>query len=571
MDEEVEILPVEEKEEVIHKLKDFIQNRHGYFAKDKTDFERSQNLQAGNGWFHRLNKSFGEARANLTINPLKQMVDSTMNAFIRNPYKFEGLEENTQNEINECLQECLRDACDDGLGYFYVYHTEDGQLKFKKLHNQKVIYSENEAIVIDKKRTPDGEKAVDRTTFWGGNMDILSLDPNEIPVLTYMVKDNGVVKIYKFESEDLTAMTELAIDKLPIITIKNQCIMMSHEPHYRGFYYAWQDAVAFLNACLTVAAEITIARTPCALAEESLAGNEEYIKQWESNDRRNLYIYKGFMQTKDAAGAIINTQLPAPTWAPNTQDLQQLHNGIQSTKAFIDQGMGTNLLAESKGNETATAVLLRKENKQASMSEMLSNLNKSVREIVNLIEQYVMLLTGQQIQINIKDTYSQSVINQNALDLLLTMHQSQVPLMTQLAVLQCYSAPEEIIQAVQLQIQNEQDPEKMEMEAKIQELTAQLQMEQVRAKEAEALVKQAEISAAQRYSTKEMEIQSKERLTLAELRVEQMKIELEYAKLGIEKQQKQIELENNDENEKLKIAADVAKDMTPTESEHTVN
>jgi hypothetical protein len=517
--------------DVLQSVKDFIQSRGSYYKKDRSDFRRSKNLAAGNGWFERLSTAWGEARSNLTINPLKKIVDSTCNAFLRSPFSFDGLGDGMSEQLNKALFHCLRDACNDGLGYLYAYHTPEGEIKFKCLANTHVMYSKDRALVIDKKRIDDKSKKLNKS-IWS-NTDVLALAVDEIPVVTYFELEKGKVSIYRIVNDEITAHSVLDLPMLPIIRVKGKLVKLKEEDHYRGYYYEFQDTVAAMNAYMSRAAEMAISKTPVVMAEESMPLNAQYQEAWQSNEPRNLYLYKGFLQVE----GLPPIQLPRPDYSPYNQDLQTLNNQITLLSSFIDGLSGMNLNSEAMGNDTATAVLDRRESRQDAQSELLFYLNNSAHKAAKLLEAYMLNLGSKPVQIKVINRMDQAFRNKNSLDLYLALVQAQTPKALAIEWLRLFSAPDEILAA--LSSPEAEDPIKDQMAQKLNELSAALEQERSK-NELIAIQTKANIDLEREKMRLDYETK------MADIALKNRELALKEAELGIKSNQRQQEIDIKD-------------------------
>jgi hypothetical protein len=381
---------------------------------------------------------------------------------------------------------------------------------------------EDEFLVIEKKK---GEKHRQKSSIWN-NTEVLSMAVDEYPLLTYFARDHNkkTVKIYQFDNDAITGFTELALPRIPIVPVKCKSVVMKHEVHYRGYYWEYQDAVALMNACLSKAAEIAIARTPVAIMEEAL-GDQSYIESWQSNEPRNLQIYKGFMHIEGMAPI----KLDPPQWAPQHQDLETLNNQIAHLQSYIDKGTGQSMLSENAGHETATAVLLRSEAKQDALSEALFHLNRAAHRIAEIASHYIAVLGGsERSEITVSDQLQDSFKNRSAIDMLLQLQQAQISPLMQLNILDVYGAPEQMLNALRLQISEsqKQDPEKEQLNQMVNELKEALK--------AEANKNQLVLTQTQtQHEIKMAELAQDREIKDAQFRLEIEKLNIERAKLGL--------------------------------------
>jgi len=531
-------------EDLIEQIKTFIKNREKYWDLDKSDFRRSKNLATGNLWYERLGKSWGEARANVTHNPIQPIVDSTCNAFLRNPFVFEGLDDSSSQAINKVLFKCLREVCNDGLSYFYCWHDSNRNLHFDHLSNLHVIYTDDECVTVKKKKVKDRTN-VQISTIWE-DIESLNVESNEVIVLTHFKLENGKCQVSKVEGEEVTEQMTLNIPMLPILQVKGKSAWLSNDFHYRGYYYNLQDLVALLCANWSVSAERIISRDPVMIPAEAL-GDSQFLEQWQSNEPRNFYTYQSF-ELDNTGGAPKLVALNPPTAAPNTTDIAKLETTRASIYEAIDRTVGSQYNSENAGNESATAVLLRNQHKEDALSELLWNLNQTALAITRLVAAYTNFLSDGQVQLDIKvkDKFTEGIKNTNAVQLLLSI--SQLPLNIQSAIMEAYGAPEEILIEIRNAVANEQnnqqaDLEKQALQEENQLLTRQMQFqtEQMQLNQAQY---QLQLQEASLRSTIEHE-KLKNDLAVEKMKyeLELEKVKLEWAKLGIEQEQGNTELQ----------------------------
>lgn len=509
-----------DESKLVEQIRAFLKYRNNYFEDDVTEFKRARNLAAGMGWFKRLGKAFGESRANITINPLANHIDSTISAFVREPFKFVGLPEEEESKINHVLADCLREACELGLSYFYIYHEEDGKLRYKHISALDCIYTKEECVVFKREKRKEREPA--SGVVWAG-VTSLDIGAEQKVILTHFKKNDKGVSISKFDGSTLAGHTELPLSALPIIPIcAKKVFLTDNEPHWRGYYFKLADIVAAINLNLSVAAERVFTKTPMVAPVESFMNdNGQYIKDWESNEPRNLYLYSAKYPVEDQTGFTTYLDLPAPIQAASAVDLDKLNNQLQVYTGIVNSELGTQLADENRGTETAMAVLQRSRAKEDARSEILYNLNRSAKKIAKLLEEYIEVLTGQPVgaPIEVTDQLSHSLKLQQSIEMMVTTQ--QMPPNERLALLTQFNADPEIIQAVQQTVQNSQDPEKQQLQQQLGQLQQTIQAMQNENKVAEVM-----------YKNKLIEAQNERDIKMAELELEREKLKLEWAKLG---------------------------------------
>jgi hypothetical protein len=535
----------------VEAIRRFVKDNGGYFSLDKADFRRGKFYASGSGWQGDLGRSWGEGRANAHLDIVSPICDSTVNSFTRNPFSFGGVGDALQSRLNEVLAECLREACQDGLSFLYLYHEDTGELKVKRLSNLHVMHTDTECLVIDKKKVygSGGGRSI-----WN-NLDGLALATDEVPVLTHFLYKDGAVEITKVEDESVVAEASLALPGLPIIPVRGRQVFLGdNQVHWRGYHFMLRHLCSAFSANLSVSLERMICRDPVLLPEESL-GDSEYIRQWEENGTRNFYVYKSLHDTGAVGGSI--TKLDPPTLNPQVNDISKLETLRASLLELVDRVTGSNYATENKGNETATAVLLRNQNKEDALSQMLLNLCNSAKRAAKVLQGYLAAL-GMPAEISVTDNVTQGLKNSNAIQLLLSV--KDLPLRLQLAIMQAYDAPPPILEAIANELQQQGNPELSALEQENGNLKMQIQQMQNENKMAEATHSSAVVQAEQQYATRMAQMQSDERVKTAELETEWAKIslkkarlELEFQKLGASKDIDLLKIEQKDRIDMAKL------------------
>jgi hypothetical protein len=550
---------ISDSRERVERIRQFVKDNGGYFSLDKEDFRRGKFYASGSGWHSDLGRSWGEGRANAHLDIVSPICDSTVNSFTRNPFTFGGLCPELQSRLNEVLAECLREACQDGLSFLYLYHEDSGEIKVKRLSNLHVMHTETECLVLDKKKVEGGHGG--SRSIWG-NLDSLALATDEVPVLTHFVFRDGKVDIAKVEDESVVAETSIVLPSLPIIPVRGRQVFLGdNQVHWRGYHFLLRHLCSAFSANLSVSLERMICRDPVLLPEESL-GDSEYIRQWEENGTRNFYVYRSMHDTGAVGGAAV--KLDPPTLNPQVNDISKLETLRSSLLELVDRVTGSNYASENKGNETATAVLLRNQNKEDALSQMLMNLCNSAKRAAKVLQGYLAVM-GTPSEISVTDNVSQGLKNTNAIQLLLSV--KDLPLRLQLAIMQAYDAPPSILDAVasELQRQDSQgDPGILAMEQENNSLKAQIQAMHDENKMAEAMHSAAVVQAEQRYATVMEQTKVDRERTAAQIEVdwakislEKARLELEFQKLGVSKDIDLLKIEQKDRIDTAKLAGGI--------------
>jgi len=345
----------------------------------------------------------------------------------------------------------------------------------------------------------------------------------------------------------------LPLPSLPIIPVRGRQVFLSdNQVHWRGYHFMLRHLCSAFSANLSVSLERMICRDPVFLPEESL-GDSEYSNQWDDNAPRNYYVYKSLTDRTDLNGTSV--KLDPPIVNPQINDISKLQTLRASILELVDRTTGSNYASENKGNETATAVLIRNQNKEDALSQMLMNLCNSAKRVANVLESYLAVL-GISVKISVVDNVTQGIRNSNAIQLLLSV--KDLPIRMQLAILQTYDAPATIIEAVAQELQQQSDPARIALEQENGELKATIQGMRNENKMAEATHAAAVVSAEQQYATRMAQIESSERIKILELENDRAKLILEKEELELKMRQmsidKDIDLFKIDQKERLETA-----------------
>jgi len=289
-------------------------------------------------------------------------------------------------ELKFQLGSCLRDAVQDGLSYLLVYKKGD-ELKFSRLNNFNVIYGEcdysdgedvEEAVYIDKRDA--GEKR--RKTEMAVTFDtVLNLSQNEIPVVTYWYKHNGKVCTAKLEGDDIVEHSEQDIERIPIARIYGKEVpSSSFKRTWRGVYYLVKDILMTMDFEQSLIQE-RVAVAPSHLfwiPLESVVNAESLAKA--NGTPRAYEVYK-------AVSTSLTTPLPPPTPVDRNPYIAEVVQSFAAHKELVYQTLGS-VAGDAPHNETAEAVLMRRENKDTAVNEMMKNLLDSSHLIAEIMEEF---------------------------------------------------------------------------------------------------------------------------------------------------------------------------------------
>jgi hypothetical protein len=273
--------------EIKERLEKFASNRQSEHSVNVSDFKYSKNMAAGNGFANYIGSLVWHkkrSKVNASGIAMTPIVNSIVYKFTENPFDFkadDSIYDIDWSELKFQLGDALRDAVQDGIGYILTYKKDD-KIRFARLNNFNMIYGEceysngkdaKEAVYIDKKKT-------DRKQHGKGHLsvafeNVLKLNPDEIPVLTYYFIEDGECHQVKIEGDDIAEYIVQPIGKIPIARIYGKEVPIDFRKNWRGLYYTVKDVLMTMDIEQSVILE-RIAMAPnhqYDIAEESIGNN----------------------------------------------------------------------------------------------------------------------------------------------------------------------------------------------------------------------------------------------------------------------------------------------------------
>jgi hypothetical protein len=529
------------EKEIRDKIKTFCLNYKDTHSTNVQDFKVSKNIASGNG-FEIYNKGtvWNKDRARVSVNLLEPIVNSVVYKFTENPFNFivQGQEQANSSidfkELKFQLGLALRDACIDGMSYILTY-KKDEQIRFNRLNNFNVIFGDceysngkdvKEVIYVDKKST--GKKQKTKTEMSVTFDTVLNLKEDEIPVITYwFIGEDGRVNTVKLENDEIVSHVIQEIEKIPVTRIYAKEVPIDYKRNWRGLYYLVKDLLRTIDLQMSLVQEriATAPNNQFWIAEESLGNNIEQLSRL--NDIPTAF--KTYKATNPNAPGVT---LPPPQRNDLATNINDLIQAFDIHKTTISQILGT-IAGEEKGNETAEAVLLRRENKDTAVNDLIKNLLDSSYLIAELIEEF----TGFKITVQ-SDIFEKAKQNEELQKIIaLTQFISQNK--TAYAVTPVLISKLDVDQKTKEMLMALLSQEKEQMDGSNQEIEF-LKMENQQLKsDKEAQVVAAQIMRETQIATKTIDAQIKEE-----------EFKLKWAELGMKQEGDQIKLAQ--ESEKIK-------------------
>jgi len=382
-----------EEQDVIKRLKEFATTYKDEHETNIKDFKLSKNLASGNGFTVAGKKAvWNQNRAKVSVNLLEPVINSIVYKFTENPFDFKAKDTAITlpielPELKFQLGSCLREACIDGISYLLAYKEND-VVRFNRLNNFNVIYGEcefsdgqdvKEVVYIDKR---DAGKDYRKSQMGQLFQSVLNLTKNEIPVITYWRKEGENVVTYKIENEEIVETVTQPLSRIPVVRIYAKEVFINYKRNYRGLYYLVKDVLRTIDLEMSLTQE-RIATAPNHLfwiAEETIGNNVEQLAKL--NDIPTAF--KTYKATNTLAPGVT---LPPPTRNDLATNISDLTQSFAVHKEIVQSILGITA-GETNGVETAEAVLLRRENKDTAVNDLIKNLLDSSHEIAALITDF---------------------------------------------------------------------------------------------------------------------------------------------------------------------------------------
>jgi len=543
------------EKEIRDKIKTFCLNYKDTHSTNVEDFKVSKNIASGNGFqIYNNGTIWNKDRARVSVNLLEPIINSVVYKFTENPFNFviQGQQEQLNDsidfkELKFQLALALRDACIDGMSYILTYKKDD-KIRFNRLNNFNVIYADceysngkdvKEVIYVDKKST--GKKQKIKTEMSVTFDTVLDLKADEIPIITYwFIGEDGRLNTVKLENDEIVSHVVQEIGKIPVTRIYAKEVPIDYKRNWRGLYYLVKDLLRTIDLQMSLVQEriATAPNNQFWIAEESLGNNIEQLSRL--NDIPTAF--KTYKATNPNAPGVT---LPPPQRNDLATNINDLIQAFDVHKTTISQILGT-IAGEEKGNETAEAVLLRRENKDTAVNDLIKNLLDSSYLIAELIEEFTGLKISVQSDIFEKARQNEELQKIIALTQFISQNKtaySVTPVL--ISKLDVDQKTKETLMALLSQEKEQADGSNQEIEF------LKLENQQLRS-DKEAQVAAAQISAQASIAKANMD---------AQIKAEE--IRLKYIELQQDKEAEQIKLAQNAQ----KIADDWERDVAKIKME----
>lgn len=257
----------------------------------------------------------------------------------------------------------------------------------------------NQAIIIDIKSKAWIKKTYgeDFITEKGDKplIDISdSYDEQSMPLITYYVKSNGGVTVYKLLNKDLLEdPIVLNLDRLPIIPVYGEEIFIEGKLSHRGIVAQSKPIQKLIDYSYSQLCE-RLAKSPKNAwvgTKEAVEGNEEYFKNFDKSINP-LLIYNKYDDRKD--------KNEPPTRIDMTIQYNDLTTVLQNSLAMLQSITGVESIGipDQKVEMTATEALLNAKSYTNNVRNYFDNLKESFKSAGHIFFQ----LLGYDVEVSVE-------------------------------------------------------------------------------------------------------------------------------------------------------------------------
>jgi len=403
---------IENIDELLEDYKKFQKRSHDFYSDFFDRIKEDRHFLFGSHFDDNDDKRFGKTRMKGQIDIISNTIRSIVNQYSASPYSWLTNEEQVNDLASRFLSESnvrsniaqgLKNGVSFGLGYIILSTEVD-----KNENVVPVLYSipkvtnvyfdpdsietdgsdACKCIIVDIKskdwvRNTYGEEFVtgkdEKPLF---DIDE-SYGDDEMPLITYYVKNKNVVTIYKLLNNGLVEEpAELTLDRLPVIPIYGEEIFVEDKISYQGIVRQAKPIQKLIDYTYSQLCE-RLAKSPKNAwigTKEALEGYEDYYKNFDKSVNP-LLIYNKY-DDKQQANEAPSRQDMTIQYADLTTVLQNSLGLMQSITGV--QSIG---IPDQKTEITATEALLNVKSFANNIRNFYDNLKESFKSAGNVFMQ----------------------------------------------------------------------------------------------------------------------------------------------------------------------------------------
>lgn len=483
-------------------LKSFIKDSQSRWGDLKQRIKEDRSFLSGEQFEDIDDRIMGKNRIKEAVNVVSNTCNSIASNYAKYPFSWmtDIMEVNGaidsflhSNQNGDASTLALRDSVSFGLGVMVV--STDYNLFNKQV--EPIIYavSNTENVFLDPCiSTIDGSDAQKaaiveiksrqfiKNTY--GVEFLAETDPNtdlysipgltydrkfEQPIITYYVKESGVVKIYTFLNGQIVDVNEIRSDYIPVVPVFGERTWDDDKITYQGIVRKAKPVQKLINyAYMNLCERLSVSPKNVFIASRDAIQNVEQYWKDANKSLNPLLIYNA----KDSKG----NPVEAPSRVDNAVRFDDLSGILGTVLDLMTSITGVNSVGLAADDKTATASMLEHSAYSNNIAHYYNNLKSSFR-LVGHIFCTMLSLPVQAIQVI--QGVDEMAANIEARQVL----QALIPVMpdraNELAIGVLRTYPENmIIQDTIAKLTGGKTPREMELEKALEETTRQLEIAQ---------------------------------------------------------------------------------------------
>lgn len=398
------------EEELKETVTKFIKRSQEKFDKFKDRIKSDRDYLAGDQYCEEDDKILGKKRARSKLDVINNIIRAITNEYMGYPYKVKAnnpelneLYNKLSKNYNDAVEQGLKSAVSYGIGYICclpnqkndiivpdTYAIQDPMKVFFDPDSTEIDSTDaNECAIYDIKsknwlRTNYGIEALDTDNKEYYGIKDVSLEKDELILITYFKLENGICSISKLCNGIELERTDLQINHLPIIPVYGDNVFLDKEYSWQGIVRQMKPVQRLVNYSYTQLLE-RLSKSPKNIfltTKEAVENNEEYYKNSDKNINQlleyNKYDKKGQLNEKPE---VVNQNV-------QYDDLTNIMNGALSMAQSV-VGVQTIGIPEERSEITATEALLNEKSFTNNIRHYFQHLKYAVERLGNLIKEYV--------------------------------------------------------------------------------------------------------------------------------------------------------------------------------------
>lgn len=395
---------IENIEDLLEDYKKFQKRSHEYYTDFFDRIKEDRAFLYGSHFDDSDDKRFGKSRMKGQVDIVSNTIRSITNQYSTNPFSWLTVDEQVNDIATRFLNEstvrsnvvkALKNGIGFGLGFIVLSTDTDkaGNVVPTLYSIPKVtnVYFDPDSIETDGSdackcvivdiKSKDWIRNTYGDEFVTGKnekplFDISeSYSDDEMPLITYYVKNKGSVTIYKLLNDGLVEEpTELIMDRLPVIPIYGEEIFIDDKISYQGIVRQVRPIQKLIDYTYSQLCE-RLAKSPKNAwigTKEALEGYEEYYKNFDKS-LNPLLIYNKYDDRK------------AENQPPQRQDMTiqyaDLTSVLQNSLGLMQSITGVQSIGipDTKVEMTATEALLNAKTFTNCVRNFFDNLKESFK------------------------------------------------------------------------------------------------------------------------------------------------------------------------------------------------